>query len=222
MQNHFFRNNSFFRNNGFSLIEMLVATTIFAWILLILYTANYSFIRSNIEGGIISDYYTNINLVMRRIDADLLNAYWSDESKGAYFISKLEGGFSRLTFVTVERKNYRMINNIKEDSPSSDIHEVGYYLKKNETGQYDLIRKSLIHYNKTAIDDNVEETGEEEILLKNVKSLKFSFRSGNDWTDKWDTREGMKLPPGIRTTLVVINMNNDDDIYEFFTTCNML
>ena len=212
----------FNKNNGFTLIEMLVAATIFSFILLMLYTANYSFVRSNIEAGIISDYYTNINMVIRRIDADILNAYWNDGSKGAYFISQIEEGFSKLNFVTVEKKNYRMINNIKEDSPSSDIHGVGYYLKKNNTGQYDLIRKSLVHYNKSAIDDNEEEAGEEEILLKNVKSLKFSFRSGNDWTDKWDTREGMRLPPEIRTTLVIVDMNNDEDIYEFFTICNML
>ena len=211
--------NRFNTNSGFSLIEMLVATVVFSLLLLMLYTANYSFIRSNIEGSIISDYYTNINTVMRRIDADILNAYWNDESRNIYFISYLEQGFSKLRFVTVEKKNYRMINNIKEDSPSSDIHAVGYYLKKNDTGQYDLIRKSLIHYNTYVID---EEEGEEEILLKNVISLKFSFKSGNDWTDKWDTREGTKLPPGVKTTLVVSDINNNDDLYEFFTICNML
>jgi hypothetical protein len=110
-----------------------------------------------------------------------------------------------------------MINNFKEDSPSSDIHEVAYYLKKNNSGQYDLIRKNLLHYHVESIDE-----GEEEIILKNVKSLKFNFRSGNDWVDKWDTKEKMKLPAGIKTTLIVIDLNNNDDIYEFFTICNIL
>ena len=215
--------NYFNKNEGFTLVEMLIAITISSTILLMVYATNYTFIRSSVQGSIISNYFTNINMAARRIDTDILNAYWDDESKGAYFIAKLEVGFSRLTFVTVERKNYRMINNIKEDSPSSDIHEVGYYLKKNDTGQYDLIRRSLIHYDKSVIDENnsKEEEGEDEIILKNVKSLKFSFRSGNDWTDKWDTREGMKLPPGIRTTLIVLDLNNNEDTYEFFTTCNM-
>ena len=206
------------RNNaGFTLIEMLVATALASFILLAIYAANFTFIKSITQGSIISDYYTSINMVLRRIDRDILNAYWADNSKDVYFISNLEGGFSKLNFVTVERKDYRMINNIKKDSPSSDIHEVGYYLKKNDAGQYDLIRRSLIHYQISSIDE-----GEEEIILKNVKSLRFSFKSGNDWVDRWDTKEGMKLPPGIKTTLVVIDMNNNDDIYEFFTICNML
>ena len=209
--------NAVVNNAGFTLIEMLVALALSTIILLLVYTANLVFIKSITQGGIISDYYTNINMVIRRIDRDILNTYWTDDSKQVYFISTLEGGFSKLNFVTVERKDYRMINNIKEDSPSSDIHEVGYYLKKNDAGQYDLIRRSLLHYNISSIDE-----GEEEILLKNVKSLKFSFKSGSDWVDRWDNHEGKKLPPGIKTTLVVIDMNGNDEIYEFFTMCNMM
>ena len=213
--------NYFSKNNGFTLVEMLIALSISSTFLLMVYATNYTFIKSSIQGSIISDYYENIYMVIRRMDADILNAYWNDESKNVYFVSKLEEGSSKLSFVTVEKKSYRMINNIKEDSPSSDIHEVRYYIKKNDIGQYDLIRRSLLHYNNSSIDE-AENEGEEEILLKNVKSLKFSFKAGNDWTDKWDTREGMKLPPGIKTTLVVADMNNNDDIYEFFTICNML
>jgi len=213
--------HNYFRNNGFTLVEMLVATALSSFILLMVYTANFTFIKSISQGSIIADYYENINMVIRRIDADILNAYWTDNSRDVYFISTLEEGFSKLNFVTVERKDFRMINNIKEDSPSSDIHEVGYYLKKNDAGEYDLIRRSLIHYNKSPIDERIDE-GQEEIILRNVKSLRFSFKSGNDWVDRWDTKEGTKLPPGIKTTLIVIDVNNDDDIYEFFTTCNML
>ena len=215
--------NLFCSNNGFTLVELLIALTISSMVLLMVYTTSYTFVQSSTQGRIIADYYEGINMVIRRIDADILNAYWNDESRNVYFVSKLEEGFSELSFVTVEKKNYRMISNIKEDSPSSDIHEIGYYIKKNDAGQYDLIRRSLLHYNNSSIDE-IEwgDDGEEEILLKNVKSLKFSFKSGNDWTDKWDTREGMKLPRGIKTTLVVNDINNNEDIYEFFTICNMI
>ena len=209
------------KNNGFTLIEILVALAVSSMMFLIIYTTYSSIANSIRQGSIIADYYENINMVIRKIDADILNAYWTDNSRNVYFISSLEEGFSKLNFVTVERKDFRMINNIKEDSPSSDIHGVGYYLKKNTAGEYDLIRKSLIHYSKSSIDEGVDE-GEEEIILNNVKSLKFSFKSGNDWVDRWDTNEGTKLPPGIKTTLVVIDVNNNDDIYEFFTICNMV
>jgi len=204
-------------NKGFTLIEMLITVALSSMMFLMIYTA-FSFITKSVkDGNAVSDYYKNIKLAVRKIDGDILNAYWSDNSKDVYFTSSIEEGFSKLNFVTVERKNFRMINNIKEDSPSSDIHEVGYYLKKNDTGQYDLIRRSLIHFNTESIEE-----GEEEIILKNVKSLKFNFKSGNDWVNRWNTKEGMKLPSGVKTTLIVIDINNKDDIYEFFTICNML
>lgn len=208
---------SFRDNNGFTLIEMLVATAISSIILLMVYTAYSSIISSVNQGQVASRYYEEMNLVLKKIDADLLNAYWNKNIKNINFISSVEGNSSKLNFVTGEYKSNRMILSIKESFPSSDINEVGYYIKKDtETGKYNLIRRSQVHYDNLPL-----EGGTEEVILNNVDSIKFSFKYQNDWIDNWDTNEKKRLPSGIKTTLVTIDPYNNKDMYEFFTICNM-
>ena len=205
------------KNDGFTLIEMLVATAVSSVILVMVYTAYSSIIKSVNQGKTASIYFEQVNMTLRRIDADLINAYWSENYKNINFICSTEGTFSRLNFVTGEFKSNRMIMTIKESFPTSDIHEVGYYLKMNsKTGKYDLIRRSEIHYDSSPLDGGIE-----EVILKNVDSLKFQFKYRSDWVDVWDSRDQKRLPSGIKTTLVIIDPYNNKDTYEFFTICNM-
>jgi type II secretion system protein J len=209
--------NFFNKNDGFTLIEMLVATTVSSVILVMVYTAYSSIIKSVNQGKIASQYYEEVNLVLRRIDSDLLNTYWDSDSKNINFISSIEGNSSRLNFVTGEYKNNRIILTIKDSFPSSDIHEVGYYLKTDSrTGKYNLIRRSEIHYDSSPLDGGVE-----EVILKNVESIKFDFKYSSDWINTWDSREKKRLPSGIKTTLIIMDPYNNKDMYEFFTICNM-
>lgn len=209
---------NFFRNNkGFTLIEMLVATTVSSVILLMVYTAYSSIIRSINLGKTASKYYEEINMVIRRIDTDLVNTYWKESSKNVNFICSVEGNSSRLNFVTGEYKSGKITLNLNEGHPSSDIHEVGYYLSSDkDSNRYNLVRRSEIRY-----DTNPLEGGFEEIILRNVESVKFDFNYMNDTTDTWDTREKKRLPAGIRTTIVVIDPYNNKDTYEFYSLCNM-
>lgn len=209
--------NLFNKNDGFTLIEMLVATAVSSVILVMVYTAYSSIIRTVNQGKIASEYYEKINLVVRRIDSDLMNAYWFENFKNVNFISTLEGASSRLNFVTCEYKSNRMILSITNSFPSTDIHEVGYYLKTdNKTGKYNLIRRTEVFY-----DNSPLEGGFEEIILKNIISIKFDFKYRSDWIETWDSREKKRLPSGIKTTLVIIDPYNNKDVYEFFTTCNI-
>lgn len=204
-------------NNGFTLIEMLVATAVSSVILVMVYTAYSSIIKSVNQGEAASRYYEEMNLVLRKIDSDLLNTYWNKEIKNINFIASIEGNSTRLNFVTGEFKNNRMILSVKDSYPSSDIHEVGYYLRMDKkTGNYNLIRRSEIHYDSSPLEGGVE-----EIILKNVDSIKFEFKYGNDWIDTWDSSEKKRLPAGIKTTLVAIDPYKNKDQYEFFTLCNM-
>jgi len=205
------------KNDGFTLIEMLVATAVSSVILVMVYTAYASIIRSVNQGKIASQYYEELNLILRRIDSDLLNTYWNETAKNISFISEIEGNSSRLNFVTGEYKSNRMILSVKDNFPSSDIHEVGYYLKRdNKTGKNNLVRRSEIHYDSSPLDGGIE-----EVIFRNVESIRFDFKYRSDWIDTWDTREKKRLPSGIKTTLVVIDPYNNKDTYEFFTICNM-
>jgi type II secretion system protein J len=204
-------------NSGFTLIEMLIATAVSSIILLMVYTAYSSIIKSVNQGNIASSYYEKINKVMQKLDSDLQNAYWNSTVRNINFISTIEGNSSRLNFITVENKNNRIILSVNNSLPYSDIHEVGYYLKKNnKTGKTDLVRRNEIYYDKSPL-----EGGTEDIILENVESIKFDFRSRSDWTDSWESRDKKRLPYGIKTTLVLYDPYKKKDIYELYTICNM-
>jgi len=205
-------------NNGFTLIEMLVAATVSSVILVMVYTAYSSIIKTVNYGKTSSSHYEKLNFALRRIDTDISNLYWKSEQKNHAFICTVTTGTSILNFITAEHRDLKMLYNLKDQVPVSDVHEVGFYLKKNNNGDTsDLIRRCSIGY-----DDNPEEGGSEEVLLNHVKSLKFQFKYRNDWTPQWDSRETKRIPSAIKTVIEVYAPSQKTDSYEFISIPNIM
>ena len=205
-------------NRGFTLIEMLVAVTVSSVILLMVYTAYSSVIKSVNYGKTNSSYYERLNFALRRINTDISNLYWQSDRKNLNFICTLKSGSSILNFITAEHRDLKMLYNLKDQVPVSDVHEVGFYLKKSsDKDSFELIRRCSIGY-----DDSPEEGGSEEILLKNVKSLKFQFKYRSDWTPEWDSRETKRIPSIIKTVIEVYSPSEKTDVYEFISLPNIM
>lgn len=204
-------------NRGFTLIEMLVAATVSSVILVMVYTAYSSVIKSVNYGKTASAYYESLNFALRRIDTDISNLYWQSEQKNLNLICTLRGGSSILSFVTSEHRDLKMLYNLKDQVPVSDVHEVGFYLKQNpDSDSYDLIRRCSIGY-----DDSPLDGGSEETLLKNVKSLKFEFKYRSDWTPEWDSRETRRIPAVVKTAIIVYTPSKGMEQYEFLSIPNI-
>jgi type II secretion system protein J len=205
-------------NHGFTLIEMLVAATVSSMILLMVYTAYSSVIKSVNYGKVYSSYFERLNFALRRIDTDISNLYWKSDQKNLNFICTTKSGSSILNFITAEHKELKMLYNLKDQVPVSDVHEVGFYLKKNsDTDSYSLIRRYSIGY-----DDSPGDGGSEEILINNIKSLKFEFKYRSDWTPEWDSRETKRIPSVIKTIIEVYNPTQKTDLYEFLSLPNIM
>ncbi|HOQ12471.1 MAG TPA: prepilin-type N-terminal cleavage/methylation domain-containing protein [Spirochaetota bacterium] len=205
--------NKLQQNYGFTLIEMLVAVTLSSIILLMIYSAYSSVIKTVNYSKSVSSFYENLNFAIKRIDNDLANIYWKEESKNLNFISDTFNGSSRLNFVVAEHKENRFIFNLKEQLPLGDVHEVGYYLKPSDKRDtFLLIRRSSIDY-----DDAPLEGGSEEVILEKVKSLKFDFKYRSDWESTWDSRNLKKIPRLIKTTIVIENNSGQLEQYEFMS-----
>ena len=204
-------------NRGFTLIEMLVAASVSSVILLMVYTVYSSVIKSVKYGKAISEYYEELNFSLRRIDTDISNLYWKNDNIRLNFICTEQGGSSILNLVTAEYKESRMLNNLKTQIPVTDIHEVGFYLKKNpDSDSYDLYRRTSIGYDELPL-----EGGTEELLLRKVKTLKFEFKYRSDWTPTWDTRENKRIPSVVKTTLTVYNNADKEEKYVFLSIPNL-
>ncbi len=190
--------------DGFSILEVLVASAIASMILLTMNIAYSTIVKSVSRATGMSEFYENIALAHSKIDKDISNIFFNKTNKKLCFIGETKTESSILNFVTINHQKYNISGNMNRNNPSSDINEIGYYLKQDpETHElYYLIRREQLHY-----DDEPEEGGIENIMLENIVSIKFEFKKGNDWTDKWDSRQTKKIPKAVKTTIVAKSYN---------------
>ncbi len=87
-------------SDGFTLIEMLVAASVSSIILLMVYTAYSSIIRTVNYGQRTASYYEELNMALRQIDYDIANTYWKKDRKNLIFICETRERSSVLDFVT--------------------------------------------------------------------------------------------------------------------------
>jgi type II secretion system protein J len=207
-------------NSGFSLIEVVIATAVSSLILLMVYSAHKSIMTSIYDLSGVAEFYENVNLAIHRIDADISYCYYSRYNTKVNFIGENDMGAmsnGRVYFVSAQYNESIIEVSPKSPLPQSDIREVAYYLKPDriKNGLFSLMRREDSHY-----DDDPEAGGSESMLLENIVDLKFEFRRGNEWADKWDSREDRKFPPAVRTTMKVKNYRGNDEEFVFMSHIN--
>ena len=202
-------------NAGFTLIEMIVASTIASIIMVMLYASYYSIVKNTQSAGSSSKFYGNINAAFSRIDKDISNMYIDTDQKAIFQGDNDKTGGS-INFVTINRRDYNITGDIKKTHPSSDINEVMYFLKAIPESS-DLF--FLMRAEKRGFDDSPFSNA--SLILENVLELKFEFALRNDWTRRWDSKDTKRYPPAIKTTLRVKNHRDTEETFVFISRPNM-
>ncbi len=205
-------------NKGFSLIEILVATSISSLVLLMVYTSYRSVLTTIQDVSGYAEFYENINLSLARIDHDISNAYYKTKDKKIGFIAEVDAENSSLHFVSVNFRKLRILGSIKEPYPYSDINEVSYYLREDPKipDLFLLYRREERHY-----DGEPTSGGTESIMLENVTGLRFEFKLRNDWTTRWDSRENKRFPKIVKTILKVKNYTGKEEEFVLMSYVDM-
>jgi general secretion pathway protein J len=88
-----------------------------------------------------------------------------------------------------------------------EIREVSYYIDESTLS---LMKREDMH-----VDENPGQGGNHYVLLSGVKSLKFSYSSGNgEWFESWNSVRSKKIPMLIRVRMAVDSGGHS----EFFET----
>lgn len=182
------------RRTGFTLVEVLVASTIGSFIALVAVGS----LRVIIGGAEAVDNNINaaaeVRFAANTIAKDLANLYRDDDIANTKFIGTVEDteggtGTSYLVFYCLSRTKARV------GQPEGDIYEVEYYLAQDEETSA-LMRRQWPNPN-----DQLEPGGILTVIAENIEVFQITYFDGEEWADEWP-EEIQALPNLVGITIV--------------------
>ncbi len=161
---------SLFTDKGFTLVEILVAMTILATVMSILYS---TFSTSSANAKIIEERADDLSSLTGALDIisqEVRGAYTGTENSQPAIIGKKD----LVTFTTLTPF-------VKDDEPA--VQMVSYAFDNGK-----LTRKTFQGIGT--------ETKSESVLLEGIKEPSFSFFNGKEWLEEWPS--GSNLPFGLK------------------------
>ena len=175
---------------AFTVIELLIALSIFSVIAITLYSTFFAGISTWKRSGDNTGIYQNIRVTFDDIARDLKNMiYFTKDDESAYIFS---GTSEQVIFMTLEE-------GISEKTePQRELVRIAYSF---DNAKGDIVRE--IAGISLGFDTR---KAEKEILLKNVEDFKveYCYFSGDEddpylWQEEWSDEE-VKTPRGVKIT----------------------
>lgn len=187
---------------GFTLIEVLLALTIFAVAAAVVY-ASFSTTRSNLDSAEALRSETDLaRTLLSRLSDDILNAYCSPRVEGSFFYGKKDEvqtseGRRRTDALYLTT----LTNTRRPGTKETELWEVGYFFKEKPEGGGRL----LMRREKREPDSAVPplEGGEEYSITDRVEGLQFRYFDGAKWIDEMGGPDRCVRPLAVEITLVL-------------------
>lgn len=181
------------RKTGFTLVEILVASTIGIFIAMVavgalrVITASAETVERNINAA------AEVRFAAKMLERDLEHLYRDDNIENTKLIGtvqEMDDGTSAsyLVFYTVNRVKAR------RGQPEGDVYEVEYYLTKDEENSA-LARRVWPNPNK-----EYEPGGVLAVIAENIEVFEVKYFDGEEWADEWP-EEMQSLPAWIEINL---------------------
>lgn len=205
------------REAGFTIMEVMVAITILAMVSTLIWTAFAQTNRAKKVVETTNDRYHQIRIAMRRICADMSQAYLSRNmnpqliTRESVFIGQNDDPDSLDMMTYSHRRRYK---NARE----SEQCEVGYSVEEDPENPDQL---NLVRREARRVDDEPEKGGTKLVLVEDVLAFDLEYYDAamDEWQEEWDTTqvtgEANRLPVQVRIR-IVIRGRNDEEL-EFVT-----
>jgi type II secretion system protein J len=169
--------NEHLKKTGFTLVEVMIATTIGTFIAMVsigalrAVTAGSRMVEANIETA------SEVRFAARTLKQDLINMYKPPSKQNTKFIALGEesGGSvsSYLIFYTVSRAKAR------RTEPEGDIYEVEYFLNVDEE------KSTLMRRFWPNPDEDREPGGILSVIAEDIAIFEAKFFDGTEWSYEW-------------------------------------
>jgi type II secretion system protein J len=187
--------NEHLKKTGFTLVEVMVATTIGTFIALVsigalrAVSAGSQMVEANIENA------SEVRFAARTLRRDLINMYKPGRKQDTKFIAmgdeSGDGAGSYLVFYTVSRAKARA------GEPEGDIYEVEYFLK------VDGEKSTLMRRFWPNPDEEREPGGILSVIADDIAIFEAKFFDGTEWAYEWP-EEMSTLPMLVELNIVAM------------------
>lgn len=194
---------------GFSLIEIMIAVGLLTAMSVMIYTTMSRSLEGKARVEKRDEVLHAVNLGIGKLTTDLSQAfiaYSNLEGQNSAYKTGMKGGEEEVSFSTFS--HYHYIKNAKD----TDQVTVGYELKKNEEGFYDLMRRESLR-----LSEEIDEGGAQFPLIENVKEFKLEYYDSNkrEWVKEWDTTKVSvlgRLPQAVKISIAVIEPDDEGSL----------
>jgi general secretion pathway protein J len=195
-------------SRAFTLVELIVAITVLAFVTLLLYGA-FTTLKSSRDGlARIQDRYREGRIALSRITRDLQSAYISSHVPISPALVMQKTAFVGKVGMPGHRVDFNAFSNIQRDRSAhvSDQIEVSYFVSDNpeKPGTNDLLRRTSEYP-----DIDPVKGGRVEVLATDVGVFELEYLDATTglWTENWDTTQAIgqtnRLPLQVRIKLVM-------------------
>ncbi len=204
------------RHNGFTLAEVLVASTLSSFIAIVAVGALNAVLHTSHMVNQASEVNGEVRFAARMLARDLANLYRDPNPESVKLVGASQGsdttGPPFLTFYTVGRTPARA------DQPEGDVYEVEYFLggsrELDAEGGSDeptiLFRRLWPNPDKEREPGGILTPVAEGIAVFYIR-----FSDGQEWTNQW-TEEMRTLPKLVEVTLGTATPEKGDPVLETF------
>lgn len=210
------------RSTGFTLLELLVATAIFAVVIAAAYTLFDASRNLSSRAEFSAQLYQSARAALQTIEADLRGAVMPSTAFDTGFIGATSGSdkepLDTLEFITVSRHT-AMAHDVNETDVvrGVDLSKVYYWIETDLTKKaHGLVRERPLELTPpngpVRRDESVVE------IAQDVVFLNFRYYDGSDWLDQWDSTQTHKLPKAVEVTVFVRGEWRDEEVLQPFTS----
>jgi general secretion pathway protein J len=205
------------RSHGFTLIEVITAVGITAFIGVVIgVTFNTTIANKDVIEGQ-AERYRMLRTALNRMTREIGAAYISDR----FDPKRYRDAFDRPTnFIgTREKLLFTSLSHqrLYADAKESDQAVIEYSVKRSPDRKA-KDRQDVIRREKVILEERMERGGSEDILFEGIKKLEFQYWNSErkQWEDEWDTRRTERrtvLPTRVKVTLIAVDENGKDVKY---------
>jgi len=209
------------RHNGFTLAEVLVASTLSGFIAIVAVAAMNAVSNTAQTVSRVSEIDGEIRFAARMIAQDLANLYRDPNPENMKLLGVSQGADSPgppfLTFHTVGRAKART------DQPEGDVYEVEYFLGTRQEQDLGSLsggtsEEPTVLFRRLWPNPDKERPprGVLTPISGNIGIFYMRFYDGQEWRGEW-TEEMRMLPKLIEVTLGTVPPEKGDPVLEIFT-----